>query len=67
MTAREAAIVVNGQWLTNAQALTLRVALEAFRGAMREGGALGTDAFAKSMAEAYVASCDTLLLLIHAE
>ena len=50
---READIIIDGQILSAAQSMTLRVALETFAMSLQEG--LGDDAHGINMASAYLA------------
>lgn len=49
----EANIVINGQPLTNAQAMTLRVAIGSFASEMSHRGALGEDANGEELRHLY--------------
>lgn len=60
----EANIVVEGTVLTQAQALVLRIALDAFRERMSTEG-LGEDDVGRSLARAYVERAAEVLDLIH--
>lgn len=60
----EATIVIDGTPLTQAQALTVRVALAAFRDRQLSEG-LGQDATGIAIASAYVQRADEVLALIH--
>lgn len=51
---REAEITINGQSLTFAQAMVMRVALSSFLSELRENG-LGNDEHGKAMTAAYLA------------
>lgn len=61
----ESEIIINGHRLTDAQAMTVRVALNGLVADMAKEGALGTDAHAKCMSEAYVDRGREVLRRIH--
>jgi hypothetical protein len=53
MTTNEPTIVINGHTLTDAQAMTVRVAVNNFLHGLREDDALGDDEHGRAMVTAY--------------
>lgn len=62
-TFEEASIIINGNPLSKAQSMTLRVALESFASTISEDG-LGDDAHGKFMSKAYLDNCSTIRKLM---
>lgn len=60
----EARIVIEGTALTDAQAMTVRLALDAFRERQQHEG-LGDDDRGRAMSSAYAKCADEVLTLIH--
>jgi hypothetical protein len=60
----EAKIVIEGTVLTEAQAMTVRVALASFRDRQQSEG-LGDDERGRAMSSAYASRADEVLTLIH--
>ncbi|CAD2254740.1 hypothetical protein X12_001177 [Xanthomonas arboricola] len=60
----EAKIVIEGTELINAQAMTVRLALDAFRDRQQNEG-LGDDERGRGMSSAYATHADEVLDLIH--
>lgn len=60
----EANIVIEGTVLTDAQAMTVRLAIDAFRERQQNEG-LGDDARGNAMSSAYAQRADEVLTLIH--
>jgi hypothetical protein len=60
----EARILIEGTELTVAQAMTVRVALDAFRDRMQNEG-LGEDELGRAMSSAYAKRADEVLSLIN--
>ena len=63
---KEPNIVINGNVLTDGQAMTLRVALTSFLQEMQEPGALGTDEAGERLAAAYVEAASAIVRQMHA-
>ncbi|WP_122378236.1 hypothetical protein [Pseudomonas cannabina] len=63
-TVAEARIVIEGTALTDAQAMTVRLALDAFRDRQQNEG-LGDDERGRAMSSAYAKRADEVLILIH--
>lgn len=59
----EPRIIINGQTLSNAQALTVRVALESLAGCLSDEG-LGSDEHGKMMIESYTARINEIREII---
>jgi len=62
-TDRESDITINGVPLTNAQAMTVRVAIENFASDLREDG-LGKDEVGVAICQGYLARIDEIRRLI---
>ncbi len=56
----EPAIIINGQSLTDAQAMTIRAAIESFADGLAVPGRLGTDTHAEKIAAGYRARIDEI-------
>lgn len=56
----EPKIVINGHALTPAEAMTVRVALEAYASELREPDALGNDEHGQKMVDLYLVSIDSI-------
>jgi hypothetical protein len=60
MPEMEPKITINGQRLTEAQAMTIRIAIEAFADDLAVPGRLGTDDHAEKMVAGYRARIDEI-------
>ena len=60
----EASIIINGVVLTNAEAMTVRVALNGFIMELSENG-LGDDEHGKAMTKAYIEKAKNVLNIMH--
>jgi len=56
----EPRIVINGQALSDAEAMTIRVALESFASDMSEPDALGDDTHGRTMVKLYLRAVDDI-------
>lgn len=64
MSQKEANIIVNGRQLSEAESMTVRVALNSFSQEVNQGG-LGDDEHGKKMVELYTANANSVLNTIH--
>lgn len=60
----EARIIISGFDLSPAEAMTIRVALEAFASSLEPVGALGTDKHAKAMRAGYMGAIERIRWLM---
>lgn len=63
---KEAAVVINGKTLSNAQAMTVRVALESFSMDLRTDG-LGSSETGRTIAEGYLACIAEIRTILYSK
>ena len=61
---KEAGIIINGHRLSNAESMTIRVALNSFINSLNDDG-LGDDDHGRKMVELYTANAKNALSIVH--